>query len=110
MKTGFSLMEILHRENPVLITGEGFAVQCEGHQIHYSGIIEYEFHSNLTVCLRPPDISLSLFSGPTERTMVLKNSSVKITDLCKRGIDAGRSVSFSSFHSDFMTIDFLDSH
>ena len=26
MKTGFSLMEILHRENPVLITGEGFAV------------------------------------------------------------------------------------
>ena len=26
MKTGFSLMEILHREKPVLITGEGFAV------------------------------------------------------------------------------------
>ena len=26
MKTGFSLMEILHRENPVLITGMG--LQC----------------------------------------------------------------------------------
>ena len=26
MKTGFSLLEILHRENPVFITGNGFAV------------------------------------------------------------------------------------
>ena len=48
MKTGFSLLEILHRENPVLITGMG--LQCRTIN-DYGRILKFQFPTLKSVLL-----------------------------------------------------------